>query len=238
MKLKDLRIKIFADGAELKGMLEAYRQGLVRGFTTNPTLMRRAGVEDYEKFAREVIEAIPDLPLSFEVFTDDMASMEKEARRISSWGKNVYTKVPVTNTQGASCGPLIQRLSSQGVKLNVTAILDLAQVREVTGALTSGVPSIVSVFAGRVADTGLDAVSLMKEARELCRTLEGCELLWASVRELWNIYQAESIGCHIITVPNDILKKAALVGMDLRALSLDTVKMFHSDAVAAGYRIL
>jgi transaldolase len=233
-----LKIKIFADGADAKGMLEVYRQGQVHGFTTNPTLMRKAGITDYEKFAREMVAAIPDLPLSFEVFTDDLASMEAEAQRITSWGANVYTKIPVTNSQGVSCAPLIQKLAAAGVKLNVTAILDLTQVREVVDSLAAGTPSIVSVFAGRIADTGRDAVPLMQEALGLCRQRKGCELLWASTRELFNIYQAEALGCDIITVPNDILKKAKLIGMDLKELSLDTVRMFRSDAVAAGYKIL
>lgn len=238
MALKDLKIKIYADGADLAGMLQIYREGVVKGLTTNPTLMRKAGISDYPKFAREVLAVIQDVPISFEVFTDDFAAMEREAREISSWGANVYTKIPVTNTKGESSLPLVRALAADGVKLNVTALLDLEQVRGVVDALKDGVPSIVSVFAGRVADTGRDPVPLMVEALKVCRTKAGCELLWASTRELLNLYQAEAIGCPIITVPNDILKKGNLVGMDLKALSLDTVKMFAADAKAAGFRII
>lgn len=238
MSLNDLKIKIFADGADLQGMLQVYRQGIVKGFTTNPTLMRKAGIHDYAAFAKEVLAAIPDLPISFEVFSDDPKSMEAEAELIASWAKNVYVKIPVSNTLGEPSTPLIQRLSSKGVPLNVTAILTLEQVKEVLGALKAGVPSVVSVFAGRIADTGRDPMPLMREALEVCQSKAACELLWASTREMLNLFQAESIGCPIITVTNDILAKAKLLQMDLKALSLDTVKMFAADAKAAGFKIV
>ena len=238
MALKDLKIKIFADGADLPGMLQVYKEGVVRGFTTNPTLMKKAGVTDYEKFAKEVLASITDMPMSFEVFSDDLASMEREARRITSWGKNVYTKIPVTNTQGVSTAPLIKKLSAEGVQLNVTAILTLAQVKEVVDALKEGVSSFVSVFAGRIADTGVDPLPLMKQALTMTRSKKNVELLWASCREILNIYQADGMGCEIITVPNDILKKSNLIGMDLGALSLDTVKMFYKDSTSAGFKIV
>jgi transaldolase len=238
MSLKDLKIKIFADGAELEGMLAIARQGLVKGLTTNPTLMRKGGVTDYPAFAKKVLSQIKDLPISFEVFTDDPAAMEHEAREINSWGPNVYVKIPVMNTKGESSLPLISRLAAEGVKLNVTAIMLTEQVKDVVAALKAGVPSIVSVFAGRIADTGRDPMPMMAECVKLCGAKPACELLWASTRELHNIYQAESLGVAIITVPNDILKKGDMVGMDLHALSLDTVKMFAKDAAAAGFKIL
>ena len=238
MSLKDLKIKIFADGAELEGMLAIARQGLVKGLTTNPSLMRKGGVTDYPAFAKKVLAQIKDLPISFEVFTDDVAGMEHEAREINSWGPNVYVKIPVMNTKGESSLPLIGRLAAEGVKLNVTAIMLTEQVRDVVAALKAGVPSIVSVFAGRIADTGRDPMPMMAECVKLCAAKPACELLWASTRELHNIYQAESLGVPIITVPNDILKKGDMVGMDLHELSLDTVKMFSKDAAAAGFKIL
>lgn len=238
MGLKDLKIKIYADGADLAGMLQIAQQGLVKGLTTNPTLMRKAGLTDYPAFAREVLAQIKQLPISFEVFTDDFSSMEAEARAIAAWGPNVYVKIPVSNTLGQSSAPLIARLAADGIKLNVTALLTLEQVREVVGALKAGVPSIVSVFAGRIADTGRDPVPLMAEALKLCHSKASCELLWASTRELYNLFQAEALGCDIITVTNDILKKGDLIGTDLQALSLDTVKMFANDAKAAGFKIV
>jgi transaldolase len=237
MALKDLKIKIFADGAELPGMVHLYKEGLVKGFTTNPTLMKKAGITNYEQFAREALRAIPDLPISFEVFSDDLEGMEREARKIAGWGKNVNIKIPVTNSQGLSTVPVIKKLSAEGAQLNVTAVLTVTQVRAVTDALKDGVSSIISVFAGRIADTGLDPVPMMKECMGIVRAKPSIELLWASTRELLNIYQAEAIGCQIITVPHDILKKGARVGMDLTALSLDTVKMFKKDATAAGYTL-
>lgn len=219
-------------------MLQIYRQGVVKGLTTNPTLMRKAGISDYPKFAAEVLSQIKDVPISFEVFTDDFVSMEAEARAIAAWGDNVYVKIPVTNTLGHSSAGLVSKLAADGIKLNVTALLSLEQVREVVGALKSGAPSIVSVFAGRIADTGRDPVPLMTEALKICQTKAGCELLWASTRELLNLFQAAQIGCPIITVTNDILKKAGLIGADLAGLSLDTVKMFATDAKAAGFKII
>jgi len=237
MSLKDLKIKIFADGAELPGMVRLYKEGLVKGFTTNPTLMKKAGVTNYEQFAREVLKAIPDLPISFEVFSDELDGMEREARKIAGWAKNVNIKIPVTNSLGVSTVPVIKKLSAEGAQLNVTAVLTVAQVRAITDALQAKVPSIISVFAGRIADTGVDPIPVMKECMSIVRSKPAIELLWASTRELLNIYQADAVGCAIITVPHDILKKASLVGMDLTALSLDTVKMFKSDATSAGFSL-
>ncbi|MBN1595728.1 transaldolase [candidate division FCPU426 bacterium] len=239
MKAKaKLKIKIFADGANIGEMKKAYAEGVVKGFTTNPTLMRKAGVSDYEKFAAEVLREIRDLPISFEVFADDLATMEKEARQIASWGKNVNIKIPITNTQGLSTVPLIKKLSAEGLCINVTAMLTLPQVREVARALHKKTPAIVSVFAGRIADTGRDPMPLMRKAAEILKAKPKAELLWASSRELLNVFQAQSCGCRIITVTPDILKKMALIGMDLQELSLDTVKMFQRDASAAGYTLL
>ena len=237
MSLKDLKIKIFADGAELEGMLAIARQGLVKGLTTNPTLMRKGGVTDYPAFAKKVLSQIKDLPISFEVFTDDPAAMEHEAREINSWGPNVYVKIPVMNTKGESSLPLISRLAAEGVKLNVTAIMLTEQVRDVVAALKAGVPSIVSVFAGRIADTGRDPIPYMVKSLELLRDRPKAELLWASPREVLNIYQADAMGCHIITVTNDLLKKLALADKDLDGYSRETVSMFYKDAVAAGFSI-
>ena len=236
-KTLDLRIKLFADGADKAGMLEMARLPYVAGFTTNPTLMRKAGVVDYKAFAREVLDAIPDRPISFEVFSDEFAEMERQARQIAAWGKNVYVKIPVTNTRSQPSYGLIRRLSEAGIKLNVTAILTLEQVREVAAALAGETPSVVSVFAGRIADTGRDPVPLMAAAVELMRPYPREELLWASPRELLNVFQADAVGCHIITATNDVLKKLTLVGKDLAAYSLDTVKMFHDDARQAGYTL-
>ncbi len=235
--VKDLRVKIFADGAEVPGMVALYRQPYVRGFTTNPTLMHKAGIRDYKAFAREVVAAIPDRPISFEVFSDEFAEMERQAREIATWGDHVYVKIPVTNTRRESAAPLITRLSHAGIKLNVTALLTLAQVREVVDALRGGAASCVSVFAGRIADTGRDPVPLMAAAVELVRSAPGAELIWASPRELLNIFQADAIGCDIITVTHDVLKKLELVGRPLDEFSLDTVKMFHTDAQKAGFSL-
>jgi transaldolase len=235
--LTDLKVKIFADGADRGGMLELYRNPLIRGFTTNPTLMRAAGISDYEAFAREILRAIPDRPISLEVFSDDFAEMEVQARRIASWGENVYVKIPVTNTEGESSIPLVRALARGGVKQNVTALLTLAQVHDVSAALGSGPPACVSVFAGRVADTGRDPVPLMAAAVQLLKPYPQVELIWASPRELLNIFHADQVGCHIITVTHDVLKKLPLVGKDLDEYSLDTVKMFRSDAVKAGFKL-
>lgn len=235
--LSDLTIKLFADGADKAGMLALHANPLIQGFTTNPTLMRKAGVTDYETFAREVIEAIPDRPISFEVFSDDLKDMRRQACKISQWGHNVYVKIPVTNTAGESSAALVRDLACTGVKVNVTAVLTLEQVCRMSEALAGGPPSIISVFAGRIADTGIDPVPVLAAARKAMRPYGNMELLWASCRELLNIFQADDIGCHIITVTNDILKKLPLVGKDLEELSRDTVTMFREDAAKAGYQL-
>jgi len=235
--LLDLGIKIFADGADKAGMLEMYANPLIKGFTTNPTLMRKAGVSDYRAFAYQIIEAIPDRPLSFEVLSDEFDEMERQALEISSWGENVYVKIPVTNTRREPSYDLLRRLARAGVKVNVTALMTLDQVRDVSVALVGGPPSCVSVFAGRIADTGRDPVPLMAAAVELLRPYPHLELLWASPRELLNVFQADAVGCHIITATNNILKKLRLVGKNLHEFSLGTVKMFYNDAQQAGYRL-
>ena len=236
--LEKLPIKIFADGADLEGIIDLYRKPFIQGLTTNPTLMRKVGVTDYEAFARSVLETVTDKPISFEVFSDEFPEMRRQALKIRDWQDNVYVKIPITNTRAESAIDLIRDLAAEGVKLNVTAILTRAQVESVAGALSRDVPSVVSVFAGRVADTGIDPVPLMKESRQLISTLPKAELLWASVREVLNIFQAAACGCHIVTVPHDILAKAIkLGGTDLTDLSLDTVRMFYEDAVAAGFRL-
>ncbi len=234
----NLKIKVYSDGADIKAMLRTHKEGIVTGFTTNPSLMKKAGVTDYNKFAEEVVKEIPDLPISFEVFGDDFETMEKEAKKISSYGKNVFVKIPVMNTKRESSVPLIKKLSAQDIKLNVTAIFTLKQVEEVLAALKDGVPSIVSVFAGRIADTGVDPVPLMKESAKLCREKTGAELLWASCRELINIFQAEESGADIITCPPSIIDKLKYVGKDLEDFSLETVQMFQDDAKALGFSIL
>lgn len=233
--INELKVKIFADGADKAGMLEMYRHSYIKGFTTNPTLLRKAGVSDYQTFALDILRAIPDRPISFEVFSDEFEEMELQARKISSWGKNVYVKIPVTNTRGDSSVKLIRKLAGAGVKLNITAMMTLDQIRDVSVALEGGPPAYVSIFAGRVADTGRDPIPLMAAAVEWLRLFPNIELIWASPRELLNIFQADLIGCHIITVTNDILKKLELVGKDLHEYSLDTVKMFRDDAVKCGY---
>ena len=235
--LSDLRVKIFADGADIAGMLELYRNPMIKGFTTNPTLMQKAGISDYRAFAREVLRAIPHRPISFEVFSDEFAEMERQALEIAGWGESVYVKIPITNTRGESSGDLARRLARAGVKLNVTALLTLEQVRAVADWLAGGPLSYVSVFAGRVADTGRDPVPLMSAAVELLRRSPNLELIWASPRELLNIFQADAIGCHVITVTYDVLRKLGLIGKDLLEYSLETVKMFHDDAEKAGYSI-
>jgi len=235
--VSDLSVKIFADGADKAGMLEMYGKSFIKGFTTNPTLMRKAGVSDYIEFARDILQVIPDRPISFEVFSDEFAEMESQAKTISTWGKNVYVKVPVSNTRGEPSYNLVHSLSHSGVQINVTAMMTVDQVREVAAALQGGAPACVSVFAGRIADTGRDPLPIMTEALDLLKDVSGAELIWASPRELLNIFQADDIGCHIITVTNDILKKLDAVGKDLGEFSLDTVKMFRNDAVIAGYQI-
>jgi transaldolase len=217
-------------------MLGMYANPLIKGFTTNPTLLRKAGVQDYEAFAKDIIKAIPDRSLSFEVFSDDFKEMEKQARHIRSWGENVYVKIPVTNSHGVSSAPLIENLAKGGVKQNVTALTDLSQVETVAKLLAGGPPAYISVFAGRIADTGRDPVPIMAKAVEILAPSPNIELIWASPRELFNVFQANAVGCHIITATNDILKKLSLVGKDLLEYSLETVKMFQSDAEAAGYK--
>jgi transaldolase len=235
--LSHLDVKIFADGAERSAMLDLYKNPVIKGFTTNPTLMRNAGITDYEAFARNILSAIPDRPISLEVFSDDFAEMETQARRIASWGENVYVKIPVTNTQGESAIALVRSLARAGVKQNVTALMTLAQVRDVSAALRSGPAAYISVFAGRVADTGRDPVPMMAAAVHLLAMYPHIELIWASPRELLNIVHAAQVGCHIITVTHDLLKKLSLVGKDLDEYSLDTVKMFHNDAIKAGFKL-
>jgi transaldolase len=235
--LLKLKIKIFADGADQAGMLEMYANPLVKGFTTNPTLMRKAGVADYRAFARAILRAIPDRPISFEVFSDEFADMERQAREMASWGENVYVKVPVTNTRREPAYALVKRLAHDGVKVNVTALMNLQQVREVADVVAGGAPCYVSVFAGRIADTGRDPMPLMAAAVEILKLAPNAELLWASPREVLNVFQADGVGCHIITATNDVLKKLTLAGKDLGDFSLDTVKMFYTDAQQAGYQI-
>ena len=236
-KTSDLKIKIFADGADYDSMMALYAEPHIKGFTTNPTLMRKAGIKHYEEFGRKILGAIPDRPISLEVFADDFTNMEKQARVIAGWGSNVNVKIPVTDTKGEFSGNLIRRLSADGIVLNVTALLSLQQVRRVAEALDPNVAAIVSVFAGRVADTGVDPVPLMTEALNILKSRPKAELLWASPRELLNIFQADQIGTHIITVTHDLLKKLANVGYDLDAYSLDTVKMFYNDARASNFSI-
>lgn len=238
MKVVDeLKVKIFADGADKSGMIEMYEKPFVKGLTTNPTLMKKAGISDYRSFCRDILTHINDKPLSFEVFSDDFVEMERQALEIASWGENVYVKIPITNTQKQACYDLVKRLAAQKVKLNVTALMTLDQVSHVVNVLDPNIPSYVSIFAGRVADTGRDPLPLMKSAVEILKNAPASELIWASPRELLNIFQADEIGCHIITVTNDILKKLSMVGYDLEEYSLDTVKMFYTDALAAGYRL-
>lgn len=237
IKLADLRVKIFADGADLDGIKAMYAKPWIRGFTTNPTLMRKAGVGDYKRFAQEVLAVVPDRPVSFEVFADDFDEMERQAREIAAWGPNVNVKIPVTTTRREFAGPLIQRLSRAGVQLNVTAVFTLEQVKAITASLAEATPAIISVFAGRVADTGADPVPVMREALKVMQARPKAELIWASPRELLNVVQASEIGCHIITVTNDLLAKLPLLGKDHDDYSLETVEMFHRDAAAAGYTI-
>jgi transaldolase len=233
----NLEIAIYADGADVRDMVAARDAGLVKGFTTNPTLMRKVGITDYQAFAKEALAATGGMPISFEVFADEFDEMERQAKLIATWGDAVFVKIPITNTRGESSIPLIRTLSAAGVKLNVTAILTLEQVRDVVDALDADTPAIVSVFAGRIADTGRDPVPLMREAAQICSAKPKAELLWASPRELLNIFQADEVGCKIITVTNDILKKLSMVGKSLDELSLDTVKMFYNDASAAGFNL-
>jgi transaldolase len=233
--VSELRVQVFADGADKAGMLELYKQPYIKGFTTNPTLMRKAGVTDYERFALEILRHISDRPISFEVFADDAIEMERQARKIAAWANNVYVKIPVTNTGRQPMYELIRRLSSDGIQVNATAVLALDQVRHIARALKGGAPSYISIFAGRIADTGRDPVPVMKAALELIAPEPNTQLVWASPRELLNIFQADEIGCHIITVTSDVLKKINLIGKDLHDFSLETVRMFHDDAARSGY---
>ena len=235
--LSQLAVKIFADGADKAGMLDMYAKPYIKGLTTNPTLMRKAGIADYRAFARDILAAIVDKPVCFEVFADDFAEMERQALEIAAWADNVYVKIPITNTRRESSAGLVKRLADRRVKLNVTAIMTLAQVREIAAALNSATPSYVSVFAGRIADTGLDPQPLMLEAVKMLKVNANAQLVWASTREVLNIFQADAVGCHVITVTRDILSKLALVGYDLTEYSLDTVKMFHDDAQSAGFSL-
>lgn len=233
--IQSLRIKIFADGADAPEMLEMYSKPYIKGLTTNPTLMRKAGISNYRAFARDVLAQIRDKPLSFEVVCDEFAEMERQALEIAGWADNVYVKIPVTNTRGEASCALVRRLAGRGVKLNVTAIMTLGQVRDVVSALSPEVSSFVSVLAGRIADTGVDPVPLMAAAVQMLETRPKAELIWASPREVLNIFHADSIGCHVVTATHDILKKLPLLGYNLDEYSLDTVRMFHRDAVAAGF---
>lgn len=237
--LSQLQVKIFADGADRKSMLDLYANPLIQGMTTNPSLMRKVGITDYEAFARDILQTVQDKPISFEVFSDDFPEMKRQSQKIAAWGRNVYVKIPITNTRNESALPLIAELAKDGVQLNITAILTMEQVRGVTDALNPQVSSVVSIFAGRIADTGRDPEPLMRESVGIVRAKQPkAEVLWASVREVLNIWHADRTGCQIVTVPHDILNKAIkMAGMDLGALSLDTVKMFASDAQAAGFSV-
>ena len=236
-KINDLKVKIFADGADIDGMIEMNNNPLIKGLTTNPTLMKKAGITDYISFAKEILVHIKEKPISFEVFADDFDEMERQANIIATWGKNVYVKIPITNTKRISTLPLVKTLSSNGVKLNITAMMTLAQVQEVTPALASGAGGYVSVFAGRIADTGVDPLPLMQEVIEYLKDFPNVELIWASPREVLNVIQANDIGCHIITVTNDVIKKLNMLGKNLDQFSLETVQMFYNDAQAAGFNI-
>ena len=236
--LENLSVQIFADGADLEGMTSLYKNPMIRGLTTNPTLMRKAGIKDYESFAKETLQVVKDKPISFEVFSDEFKEMRRQALKIRDWQRNVFVKIPITNSRGESSIPLIRELAKDGTQLNLTAILTLAQVRAVAEVLEPEVAAVVSVFAGRIADTGRDPIPVMKASKALLSDLPKAELLWASVREILNIVQADETGCDIVTVPHDILNKAIkLVGTDLNALSLDTVKMFANDAATAGFSL-
>jgi transaldolase len=236
--LADLKVRIFADGADKAGILNLYANPLIRGLTTNPTLMRKAGIQNYEAFAKDILQSVTAKPISFEVFSDEFREMRRQALKIASWQENVYVKIPITNTRSESALPLVRELALEGVKLNITAILTLDQVRGVAEALNPAVPSVVSVFAGRIADTGRDPMPLLRQCVTVLAGQPKAELLWASVREVLNIFQADECGCRVVTVPHDILGKALkLVGQDLAALSLDTVKMFATDAQAAGFSV-
>jgi transaldolase len=235
--LDRLRTKIFADGADLDGIVALAREPHIAGFTTNPTLMWKAGLSDYEEFGRRILAEVRELPISFEVFADDAPEMRRQAERIATWGENVYVKIPVSNTRGESMAPLAGALSGEGIKVNVTALFTVRQVAEITRAVAGGAPSFLSVFAGRIADAGVDPVPVMREALEVMRAAPRAELIWASPRELLNLVQADAIGCHVITMTHDLLAKLPSLGKDLEAFSLETVRMFHRDAVQAGFEL-
>ena len=236
-KLDNLKVKIFADGADKSDMLAMYEKPYIKGLTTNPTLMKKSGIKDYKSFCKEVLIQIKDKPISFEVFSDDFLEMERQAIEIASWGENVYVKIPITNTSKKPCYALVKKLTNQKVKVNVTAIMTVDQVREIVDVLNPSVPSFISIFAGRIADTGRDPLPIMVESLRIIKKYNAVELIWASPRELLNIFQADEIGCHIITATNDILKKLPLIGYDLDKYSLDTLKMFYNDAALAGFKL-
>jgi transaldolase len=237
ISLDQLRVKLFADGANVSTMLQMHALPYIKGLTTNPTLMRKAGIANYRSFAKDVLSQIKNKPVCFEVLADDLAEMERQAMEIAGWADNVFVKIPVTNTKRETCRTLVKRLSDRQVKLNVTAIMTLAQVRDIAASLNPGIPSYLSVFAGRIADTGIDPVPLMCQAVEILKSNSHAELVWASSREIFNIFQADAAGCHVITVTNDILKKISIVGYDLTEYSLDTVKMFYNDAQTSGFTL-
>lgn len=237
MKIKELKVKLFADGADKTDMLKMNSDSMIQGLTTNPTLMKKAGISDYESFCKDILQKVDTKPISFEVFSDDLNEMEVQARKISTWGPNVYVKIPITNTKREFTYKLIKSLSSEGVKLNITAIMTIEQVKGVLDSLERDIESYISVFAGRIADTGVDPMPVMQDSLSLMSEYPKSELIWASPRELFNVIQADKIGCHIITATTDILKKLALLDYDLNEYSLDTVKMFYSDALEAGYKI-
>jgi len=236
--IKDLSIKIYSDGADIEKMKYSYSTGYISGFTTNPSLMKQAGIQNYKQFVKEVIKEFPDVPVSFEVFSDDFDIMEKEAKKLSSFGNNVFVKIPIMNTKGESSVPLIKKLSDEGLNLNITAVFTVKQVNDAVSALNSESKSIISVFAGRIADTGIDPMNIMKESAEICHSKKGVELLWASSRELLNIFQAQEAGADIITVTPDLISKFNLIGKNLEEYSLDTVKGFYKDVQSLGYSIL
>lgn len=235
LRAEDLRVKIFADGAELEGIRLLYANPLIKGFTTNPTLMHKVGIRDYERFALDLLDLVPDRPISFEVFSDEFAEMERQARRMAAWGEHVYVKIPVTTTEGDGTGEVLRRLAADGVKVNCTGLMTLEQVSAVAEVMGVATPGCVSVFAGRIADTGVDPVPVMRSALEILDEHPNLELIWASPRELLNVVQADQIGCDIITVTHDLLKKLPQIGRDLTEFSLETVRMFHRDAVSAGF---
>jgi transaldolase len=235
--LDDLKVKLYADGADIAGMLAMYKKDYIRGFTTNPTLMRKAGIQNYGAFAREILGHISDRPISFEVFADELPEMEQQARVIARWAKNVYVKIPITNTRGVSTAPIIHSLSREGIPLNITAVFTEAQSQQVIDAIDPNTPAILSVFAGRIADAGLDPMPLMKRIRKMTEATPKMELLWASPREVLNVLQADEVGCHIITATNDILNKVSQFGKDLTQFSLETVQMFYNDAQASAFSI-